>query len=377
MNEHPSETTRWPMEMAWRERVRRSPIISAIIVACVLAFATTLALCWREENSPGIRSLWNLAGCEGVLVELGGLRLSRVWDDGEWWRVATAALLHGSWLHLLLNLASLWVVGEWAEWVWGSVRTLVVFLLAAAGGGLASLAWAEAPMVVGASGGVLGIAGGLLAAKVMGTAAAQQRLAPLRGRALAGSLIVLLILGTVVPVMAQAGHIGGLWVGTVVGAALSAGTVRKRTLLWTAVFASLIGGSWWAQNPLRSAREAEILGFSRLDQGDAEAAVAAFETALHERPDDPELANAVAYALAEAGVDLDRAAVLVARALRAEPKNVDYLDTWGWILCRQGHFGHGQRVLRLAQSLAAEPVSELDEHLGRCRGSSVVDVPRE
>ena len=52
---------------------------------------------------------------------------------GEWWRLLTAAFLHGSFLHILFNMYVLFVLGPTLERVLGHVRFIVLYLVAALG----------------------------------------------------------------------------------------------------------------------------------------------------------------------------------------------------------------------------------------------------
>jgi membrane associated rhomboid family serine protease len=88
---------------------------------------------------------------------------------GTWWdlsavSVVTALFIHASWLHLLGNLAYLWVFGMKVEQSRGSLSMLPIFLL---GGALANIIVAlrlpllETP-IIGASGGVSAVVGAYL-----------------------------------------------------------------------------------------------------------------------------------------------------------------------------------------------------------------------
>ena len=48
-------------------------------------------------------------------------------DQGEYWRLVTVALTHGSWLHLLFNMLALAQLGSAIETIYG--RTRYVFIL--------------------------------------------------------------------------------------------------------------------------------------------------------------------------------------------------------------------------------------------------------
>jgi rhomboid protease GluP len=291
-----------------------------------------------------------------------------VWVDDEWWRVVTTVFVHGSLLHLLLNAWSLWVVGEWVEAAWGTARTLGLFVVSSVAGCLASLAWCEAPVVVGASGGVMGLAGGLLVARTLGRASLRRRLEPVSARVLGGFLVALVLIGWLVPVIAQAGHIGGLLAGSVLGLWLARAPYSAgRQALWaTAIVGTLGILVHWARTPQSRASYHEFRGYRLLELGRFAEATASFDHVLDLRPGDVVLANAVAYALAESGRDLDRAEILVRRALAEDPDNADYLDTLGWTLCRSGRTEEGLEVLERAQSVATRPIREIGLHLRDC-----------
>ncbi len=85
---------------------------------------------------------------------------------------------------------------------------------------------------------------------------------------------------------------------------------------------------------------------------------------LHgEYPDDPEVANNLAYMLAEQGEDLLRAEELVRQALRNDPQNGAYLDSLGWVLYRRGDFaGAFEWLVEAANQRPEDPT--ILEHLG-------------
>ena len=360
-----------------RARLRQAPMTVTLIGLCLGVFVATLSACaaWSPSWVQILfASLSSLGACRDTLIAGGALDLARVWLDGEWWRVASTGLHHGSWLHVILNTWSLWVVGEWAESTWGWARLLALFAVSSVVGCLASVGWAEAPMVVGASAGVLGIAGALLVGRVGGRGVVRRRLAPISARHLAIALGVLLAIGFAVPIIAQAGHLGGLAVGVLLGFAWSGRGRRWGVTGRAGVVLLALGLAWVARAPTWRPAYHEFLGHRLLQLGQYAAAVEAFDRALAMAPDDPVLANAVAYGLAEAGHDLVRAEELVTFALEAEPDNADYLDTLGWVHCRAGRVELGLAVLEQARAAAEESIPELEEHLEAC---AEADVSRE
>jgi membrane associated rhomboid family serine protease len=349
-----------------------------LIVTCTVAFLCCFGLAFaRSEDVLGfLRHSWLYLDDPQILVEAGGLAAARVWLDGEWWRLGTANLLHSGWLHLGLNMLALWSVGQWTEKVWGAWRQLILFTVSGIGGCLASLAWAEAPMVVGASAGIFGIAGALVVARAFGRDSVKQGLEPVSARTLAFWLVFWLVVGASLPfllgfsVLAQAGHLGGLVFGVLTGVVFG---VEKRVWRWSSVVAACAGIAWiWRASiaPEWRANYHVILASEWLERDAYVEAAREFELGLAGREDDPQLANGVAYALAEAGVELERAEVLVGRALAADAGNADYLDTLGWIRCKQGRVEGGLVLLRLAEGMAERETPEISEHIRECASVS-------
>lgn len=80
--------------------------------------------------------------------------------SGEWWRLLTAAFLHGSLLHLGFNMLALWLLGVQIERFLGSKRFLILYFASALGGSFASFYFSPpATFSIGASGAVFGLMG--------------------------------------------------------------------------------------------------------------------------------------------------------------------------------------------------------------------------
>lgn len=358
---------------AWASRARAARVTAAITVLCVGAFLATIGTCAWSSEHPGrvaLESLYGLGSCRTTMEDLGALSLARVWIDGEWWRVLTTGLLHGSWIHLALNIWSLWSVGEWAERTWGEARTAALFTVSSVAGGVGSLVWAEAPVVVGASAGVLGLAGALLIARLFGDGETREKLAAVSPIGLGITLIVLFVIGAIVPVIAQAGHVGGFAVGTLAcWAGLQRGWLRLAVVVVLTLAANEVLRI--AARPDARPQYHEFAGFRLLELDRQDEALVALERALELAPGDPAISNAVAYGLALAGRDLDRADELVAVALADDGENGNYVDTKGWIACRRGDVEGGMTLLAQAQALSDVPVEEIEGHLRDCASAGV------
>jgi membrane associated rhomboid family serine protease len=80
----------------------------------------------------------------------------------EPWRLLTAALVHGGFVHLALNMLALWMIGRSLEPLLGRWRFLTLYVLSALGGSVAVALLSFTTPVVGASGAIFGLFGALL-----------------------------------------------------------------------------------------------------------------------------------------------------------------------------------------------------------------------
>ena len=139
---------------------------------------------------------------------------------GEWWRLVSPVLVHGSLLHLLFNMYFLYLVGPLVEQLYGSFRFLVLYALTAAAGSAASFLFGGPFQSVGASGAIFGLCGVLLAVSLI-----HRPVLDRRGRALMsqiGGLVVLnLVIGFGFDALGapidNAAHVGGLLAGLWLG----------------------------------------------------------------------------------------------------------------------------------------------------------------
>jgi membrane associated rhomboid family serine protease len=210
------------------ERAAETPVSWVILIAyvtiAVLTFPDTeQALEWQQR-------LW--------------LRPYLV-SDGEPWRLCSYAFVHGGFLHLLLNsMAHLWI-GPGLELALGSARFLLLYVISAIGGGLC-IALVNDPfqIVVGGSGALFGLMGAAVALHSRAGDSALDFMSHHGARRLFGLILVNLAFGFVIPVVSNAGHIGGLLAGSAF------------TLTWIRF------GRWQPRWSLRIAVLAAMLGFT-------------------------------------------------------------------------------------------------------------------
>jgi tetratricopeptide (TPR) repeat protein len=81
------------------------------------------------------------------------------------------------------------------------------------------------------------------------------------------------------------------------------------------------------------------------------------------KPEDPTICNFYGYLLAEMGKDLDRAELLILKALEKEPANGYYIDSLGWVYFQRGDYERAVKELERAVKLVEDDPVIL-EHLG-------------
>jgi rhomboid protease GluP len=138
----------------------RLDFVSLIITAAVALYVIALllqpdAIASRggllSFLSPGMRALYQLGMTGGI-----------AWQEGWWWTLFTAILLHGSILHIFFNV--LWIrdLGPVVTDIYGPARAFVLFEAAGVGGFLISNIVTGTP-TIGASGSIFGLLGALIA----------------------------------------------------------------------------------------------------------------------------------------------------------------------------------------------------------------------
>ena len=79
----------------------------------------------------------------------------------EYWRLFTSVFVHGGFIHLAVNMWSLFVIGPLVERIYGNWAFAVLYVAAGIGGAIASVAASPVRIGVGASGAICGLLGAL------------------------------------------------------------------------------------------------------------------------------------------------------------------------------------------------------------------------
>ena len=202
--------------------------------------------------------------------------------NGEWWRLLSSTFIHFGVLHLAFNMWCLWSLGNIAERLFGNGRFLLIYLLSGLSGSAASLLWHPDVVSAGASGAVFGIAGALAAFIYLARIHLPERAA----RDLLTSIVIFiafnLAFGFTVPGIDNAGHLGGLLIGAVLGASLR----LRRTFpaVAAAAVAALIGTALLTKNLARDNPTVILAPAVMLTATDRAGAIEKVEKALAEYP---------------------------------------------------------------------------------------------
>jgi len=152
-----------------------------------------------------------------ILVDFGAKYGPLMVIRGEWWRLVTAGFLHGGILHILMNMWVLFDLGAQTEEMYGTSRYLGIYFVATVTGFLASFFWAPHVPSVGASAGICGLIGAMIALGVRDKSSWGTEIRRFYMR----WVIYLLIFGLIGPLFGfavdNAAHFGGLAGGFVVG----------------------------------------------------------------------------------------------------------------------------------------------------------------
>jgi membrane associated rhomboid family serine protease len=166
-------------------------VTKAMIALNVLVFLVNLA------QGASLNQNGGSAFIRGALYIPGGL------DQGEWYRLITAAFLHANLFHLGMNMVVLWIVGAPVEQAIGRGRFLALYVVSGLAGSAGALLLSPDAITVGASGAIFGILGAALVLERQGSYV-------LGGQAFGLIAFNLIITFTFASYISVGGHLGGL-----------------------------------------------------------------------------------------------------------------------------------------------------------------------
>ncbi len=135
----------------------RFTTIVILVINFGLYFATTL-YSLRQGNAD---AMWNID--IRTLFDFGARNREAILLGKQWWRLVTAGFLHGGLMHILMNSWVLFDLGAEVEAAYGTSRMLVFYFISTVCGFLASTFFSSAVISVGASAGLFGLIGAMIA----------------------------------------------------------------------------------------------------------------------------------------------------------------------------------------------------------------------
>jgi rhomboid protease GluP len=198
--------------------------VMILVVNFGLYAATTLYSMQHSQNASAVFDI------DPRTLFLFGAKYRPAIALGQWWRLVTAGFLHGGILHILMNSWVLFDLGAQVEEVYGTYRLIVVYFLATVAGFWLSNWWSPS-VSVGASAGLFGLIGAMIALGVLHRSALGNAIKGLYLRWAIYGLIFGMLPGLAID---NAAHLGGLAAGF--GVAYVAGLPRfegaKSELIW-------------------------------------------------------------------------------------------------------------------------------------------------
>ena len=143
---------------------------------------------------------------------------------GEWWRLLNGTFLHLGWVHLLLNMLSLYFFGAFVEPALGLGKFIAAYLSSAVGSMLVVAALAigpdQAEFYVGASGAIMGLLGIMAVILWQGWHRDRAKIAARQFRFVMLIMALQTITDLMNPQISVVGHVAGFGLGAVAGSLL-------------------------------------------------------------------------------------------------------------------------------------------------------------
>ncbi|HXV59777.1 MAG TPA: rhomboid family intramembrane serine protease [Vicinamibacteria bacterium] len=316
--------------------------VTPVLVGLNVAFFAVMVLFGVSPLDPDLESLWRFGANFGPRT-----------FAGEWWRILSSTFVHIGFFHLVLNMWALWSLGNLAERMFGSMTFLVIYLMSGIGGSVGTLLWHPHITSAGASGALFGVLGALVAFVYLGHIHVPPRIVRNLRWVLIAVVVFNLLFGFMWPRIDNAGHLGGLLVGLITGAALHRPLpVRPRSALRylavpmvLAVLAGLaeLSRALAQSNPSMLAAEALELEL----QGKSEAAAQKLEQAIEMDPGLVSALTQLGYLHLEAG-RFGAAATVLEKAAQLEPDSVELHVVLGIAYMRDDRYREAAATLEKA-----------------------------
>jgi rhomboid protease GluP len=158
-----------------------------------------------------------------------GAKYNSLINEGEWWRVVTPVFMHIGWLHLFVNMYSLFILGPYVERLYGSARFVFFWIVTGMAGVAASyfassvggqpgflgrflFRGGDGPSA-GASGALFGLVGVLFVFGIKFRHELPEGFKRAFGLGMLPTILLNLAIGYTIPFIDNAAHLGGFLAG--------------------------------------------------------------------------------------------------------------------------------------------------------------------
>ncbi|OOM74376.1 rhomboid protease GluP [Clostridium puniceum] len=160
-----------------------------------------------------------------VLISLGA-KYNLLIENGEVWRLLTCAFLHSGIIHIGCNMYSLYIIGPQIHQIYGAKKYFIIYIISCITSSLLSYLMSPYSISVGASGGIFGLMGALLAFAII----EREKIEKKYLSSLLQIIIINLFIGLSIKNIDNFGHIGGLIGGMLIGYIIYRTSKNKRIL---------------------------------------------------------------------------------------------------------------------------------------------------
>jgi len=160
-----------------------------------------------------------------------GAKFNSLINAGEWWRLVTPVFIHIGWLHLFVNMYSLFILGPYVERLYGSARFVFFWIMTGIAGVAASyfassvggqpgffgrflFRGGDGPSA-GASGALFGLVGVLFVFGIKFRHELPEGFKRAFGMGMLPTILLNLVIGYTIPFIDNAAHLGGFLAGAV------------------------------------------------------------------------------------------------------------------------------------------------------------------
>lgn len=184
-----------------KERFFDDKILTLFIIAINITIFLITAFLSGSIFNINFNILSDFGAKENLLIE-----------NGQIWRLLTCAFLHSGLIHIGCNMYSLYIIGPQINQIYGAKKYFLIYIISCITSSLLSYLMSPSNSV-GASGGIFGLMGALLAFAIIERHKIEKRYLA----SLLQIIIINLFIGLKIQNIDNFGHIGGLFGGLLIG----------------------------------------------------------------------------------------------------------------------------------------------------------------